>query len=176
MKPRFQQAEYDGLCGFYAALNAMRFLEEQNPARFGPLPRKDQDLFNDAVDCLSAIGVGIDIIRGDGGLIEGRIARVCSALKLEYDLPIRVHRISRLHKSNWRSFSDVLAAAKQLSPSKAFAIVASCEDGRHWTAYGQASDGSEFRFDSSINVRSRKVDGRTTKAFGHEEGVILSPE
>jgi hypothetical protein len=176
MKPRFQQAEYDGLCGLYAALNALRFLEEETPAGLGSLPRKDQDLFNDAVDCLSATGAGIDIIRGDGGLVEGRIARVCSALKLEYGLQIRVQRISRLRKSNWANFSDLLAAAEDLNSSKPFAIVASCEDGGHWTAYGQASDGSGFRLDSSIRCKSGKVDGRTTKAFGHEEGVILSQE
>lgn len=168
----FQQGKYDGLCGFYSVLNAFRWLESLSFEPFG-LPSNDQLFFNEALGLLTKVrGASLRLIRGDEGFTEPKLAALSRQLIATYHLPLSVRTVSKMRPLP-SSFSNLSEAAHQIAGTKPFALVTSCDRGGHWTVYG-ANGLEKVRIDSAVGYRTGVIDGRTTRHFDHEEGLILS--
>lgn len=171
-RPPFQQGKYDALCGFYAVLNAFRWLESLSSEPFD-LPAEDQDFFNEAVSLLAEVrGAQLRLIRGDEGFTEPKLAALCRKVIAHYDAPLVVAVVSKMRPLP-SSFLRLRRGAREVARRGPFALVASCDQGCHWTVYGEAGS-QKVRIDSLAGYRSGPVDGRTTRYFDYEEGLILA--
>jgi hypothetical protein len=125
----FKQGLHDGLCGFYAALNAIRsFAGDANP----PLNDIDaQTIFDEAVECLFRVpGCDLRILKGDpaiGGIDALQVRDLCALLSDRFDLPLTIKLSRPVEK---RPFAARYRA--YCAEGNRFAFVVPYRDDSHW--------------------------------------------
>jgi hypothetical protein len=125
----YKQGPHDGLCGFVAALNALRFLQRCTGHAFA----RDDDavFFDEAVECLARVpGCDLRILKGDpavGGIDPFQVRDLCRMFTERVALPINVTLTSGPEKMP-------IAARYRglLSQNDTFAIIVPYRDGSHW--------------------------------------------
>ena len=130
----FAQGKNDGLCGFYAALNAISFLLNKAGQ---PLPfAKKQKFFDKAVDFLIEDEPlhgpsSLSILKGNseqGGICQSRIAKLCQRIATDQGLSIEIEEAPRqCGRLNFQGFFD-----KVVQQGDNFAIIAATRGGGHW--------------------------------------------
>ncbi|MGR6331479.1 hypothetical protein ACU5AX_20680 [Sphingomonas sp. XXL09] len=140
----FRQGPHDGLCGFIAAINAVRFL--QHEAGRGDDIDEDE-FFNEAVECLARLpGCDLRVLKNDpslGGIDPFQVRDLCVAITERLALPLTVSPPAVLKTR----FSNRYRLA--YAEGQRFAFVAPLRDGSHWIAalrhdnmsYGLVDDG-----------------------------------
>lgn len=166
-----KQGQYDGLCGLFAVLNALRWLDRFSRTR-SALPGA-QGLFDEAVASVSKMrGVTLKIVQGEqGGLVENRIVNLCRRLIKTYGLRVRLEPVSTCDKS-FDSYSQLINYAISLGGNQPVAIISPCDNDKHWTVFARGESQS-FRLDSGVGYESSKIDGRVYRHFSYGEGVVL---
>lgn len=126
----FKQGRHDGLCGFYAVLNAFRFL--QHAAGHTYLRDDDGALFDDAVECLARVpGVDIRVLKSNaaiGGIDQFQIRDLCQILAQRIDLAVQIDLIGSRQAMPFRQRYRAL-----WNQGKVFAAISAYRDGSHWT-------------------------------------------
>jgi hypothetical protein len=127
----YKQGPHDGLCGFVAALNALRFLQRCTDHLFA----RDDDaaFFDEAVECLARVpGCDLRILKSDpavGGIDPFQVRDLCRIFAERVALPINVTLASGPGKMPIAARYHGL-----LSQSDMFAIIVPYRDGSHWIA------------------------------------------
>ncbi len=125
----YKQGPHDGLCGFVAALNALRFLQRCTDHLFA----RDDDaaFFDEAVECLARVpGCDLRILKSDpavGGIDPFQVRDLCRVFAERVALPVNVALASGPDKMP-------IAARYRglLSQNDTFAIIVPYRDGSHW--------------------------------------------
>lgn len=125
----FRQGPHDGLCGFFAAINGVRFLQSEA----GCANDIDDDaFFNEAVECLARIpGCDLRILKNDlaiGGIDPFQVRDLCVALAERLNLPLSVSPPAFIKMRFSARYRLAYANANR------FALVAPLRDGSHWIA------------------------------------------
>ncbi|WP_294211009.1 hypothetical protein [uncultured Sphingomonas sp.] len=131
----FRQGPHDGLCGFVAAINAVRFLQHA-------VDRHDDinenDFFNEAVECLARLpGCDLRILKNDpavGGIDPFQVRDLCVSLVERLALPLTVSPPAVTKMRFATRYRLAYAEGQQ------FALVAPFRDGSHWVAALSHSD------------------------------------
>jgi hypothetical protein len=125
----YKQGPHDGLCGFVATLNALRFVQRCTGHPFA----RDDDaaFFDEAVECLARVpGCDLRILKSDpavGGIDPFQVRDLCRMFAERIALPINVTLASGADKMS-------IAARYRglLSQNDTFAIIVPYRDGSHW--------------------------------------------
>lgn len=126
----FKPGPHDGLCGFVAAINAIRYLE-----RFAASATqlKEAEFFNEAVECLARVpGCDLRILKSDpaiGGVDPFQIRNLCVLLTERIGLAVQV----TLGNVSERLPFEVRYRSA-FEKGKPFAFVVPYRDGSHWVA------------------------------------------
>jgi hypothetical protein len=125
----FSQGPHDGLCGFFAAINAVRFLQHE-AGRADDI--NENDFFNEAVECLARLpGCDLRILKNDpavGGIDPFQVRDLCVALTERLALPLTVSSPAVIEMRFSTRYRLTYADGQQ------FALVAPFRDGSHWIA------------------------------------------
>lgn len=125
----FRQGPHDGLCGFFAAINSVRFLQHE-AGRAGDI--SDNDFFNEAVECLARVpGCDLRVLKNDaavGGIDPFQVRDLCVTLTERLALPLTVSPPAMIEMRFSTRYRLAYAEGHQ------FALVAPFHDGSHWIA------------------------------------------
>jgi len=168
----FAQAEYDGLCGFYAALNALRWIDSSTENK-KPTEQENQYFFVEAVTCLARVrGVTIQILKNDpnvGGIDRLQIKELCELIVERLELPFKVEDST----NSRRSFLELMRTLK--SDKRKFAAIVGTPNGGHWVVVADHRDTSAYHLiDNSAPVRT-PFTGLGSRKLSGEDVVILRP-
>jgi hypothetical protein len=126
----FKPGRHDGLCGFVAAINAIRYLE-RSAASAAQL--REAEFFNEAVECLARVpGCDLRILKSDpaiGGVDPFQIRDLCVLLSERIGLAVQV---TLANVSEKLPFDLRYRAA--FERGRPFAFVVPYRDGSHWVA------------------------------------------
>lgn len=152
----FKQGD-DGLCGFYAIINAVKYLNNSS-SDAGPSEFSDEKLFDEAVESLArTYGADIRILKRNpdvGGIDVFQIAPLVSDLIYRLQLPysVSIHRgeetFSQIYRTAWRS-------------SKNFALAICYRNGKHWVTAARRNETEYWLIDNS-QPKVGLVDARTS--------------
>lgn len=131
----FRQGPHDGLCGFVAAINAVRFLQHE-------IGRADEineyDFFDESVECLARLpGCDLRVLKNDpavGGIDPFQIRDLCISLVERLALPVTVSPPAVIKMRFATRYRLAYAEGQK------FALVAPFHDGSHWVAALSHSD------------------------------------
>ncbi|MEG3088508.1 hypothetical protein [Sphingomonas sp. PB4P5] len=125
----FKQGQHDGLCGFYAALNAFRYI--QHTAKHILLREEDAAFYDEGVECLARVpGIDIRVLKSNsaiGGIDQFQIRDLCRIFAERIDLDISIELIGHRQRMSFSQRYGSLWAH-----GKAFAVIAAHRDGSHW--------------------------------------------
>jgi hypothetical protein len=125
----YRQGPHDGLCGFFASINAVRFLQHE-AGRAHDI--SENDFFNEAVECLARLpGCDLRILKNDaavGGIDPFQVRDLCVALTERLALPVFVSPPAVIEMRFSTRYRLAYADGTQ------FALVAPFHDGSHWIA------------------------------------------
>ncbi|WP_294312332.1 hypothetical protein [uncultured Sphingomonas sp.] len=126
----FKPSPHDGLCGFVAAINAIRYLQ-----RRAALTEQldDAEFFNEAVECLARVpGCDLRILKNDpaiGGIDPFQIRDLCVLISERVGLGVHVRLANVSEKLPFAA--RYRSAFERGVP---FAFVVPYRDGSHWVA------------------------------------------
>ena len=127
----FKQGDHDGLCGFYAVLNAFRYLQHETGHQV--LIDDDAAFFDEAVECLARLpGIDIRILKANsdvGGIDQYQIRDLCRLLAERIELDVSIELAGRKQAMPFRQRYRSL-----WKQGRSFAIIAAYRDGSHWIA------------------------------------------
>ena len=166
----FQQAKHDGLCGFYAVLNALRHLEEQSPDSFS-LAADNQEFFDEMIEMLARCGgASLRMVAGNtenGGLDVNYIAALCQRFIRQNNLPLNIRFMRESDKLTFTS-----QYRKLRWQNIPFALIAAHRNGEHWVAVG--NNGPEhYDFIDEGKMKRKALTDRSFPLKG-TEGLMLS--
>lgn len=167
----FAQAQHDGLCGLYAALNGFAHLSPEAGMQESFVSDVDrQDFFDCAIDSLARVpGVDIRVVKGSLGLDEFQIEELCRIIAIRRALPVSVDRQTfRRPKRFSERYSELV------SYPQAFALLIPFLDNSHWVTIVR-SDRSGFYtlVDNGPSVETRLGEGRR---YSRTDAIILRHE
>lgn len=169
--PYFKQGSHDGLCGFYAVLNAFRHLQRATGHTF--LLDDDPEFFDEAIECLARTpGVDMRILKGNpavGGMDQFTIRDLCVLFAERIDLPIAIDIVgSRQRMPFARRYKSLRAVSER------FAIIASHRDGTHWVA-AVDHDADSYRLIDHGRSRLIALRGGDGPKLASDVAVVLIP-
>ncbi|MGY4398053.1 hypothetical protein ACVWZA_003255 [Sphingomonas sp. UYAg733] len=166
----FSQGDHDGLCGFFAVLNAFRFLQQSSG--HSVLIDNDTAFFDEAVECLARVpGVDIRVLKSNpaiGGIDQFQIRDLCALFAERIDLGITVGIIgprqrmpfARRYRSLWRC-------------GKAFGVIAAHRDGSHWIVAARHNQDAYLLIDEGTS-RSIPLKPAEEPKLAADAAVILA--
>ncbi len=158
----FQQGTHDGLCGFYAVLNAFRYVQQQSGHDY--LRDDDAAFFDEAVECLARVpGVDIRIMKNDnafGGIDQFQIRDLCKIFSERVDLDVAVNMITGRQSIPFRRRYRML-----LKHQKMFALIVAYRDGSHWVAVAPSHHDGYLLLDDGTFRETQ---------FGHQDAPVLA--
>jgi len=166
----FKQSPHDGLCGFYAAINAVHSFRE---VACPPLNCDDmQELFDEAVECLFRVpGCDLRILKGDpavGGIDSFQVRDLCVIMADRFDLPLSVAL---------RTGSTRIPFATRYRTAYAkgdhFAFIVPYRDDSHWVA-ALPHDKSSYRLVDEGRASITRLRGGGGPKFATHSIVELS--
>jgi len=165
----FKQGAHDGLCGFYATLNAFRYLLEAT----GQYPiHDDWAFFDEAVECLARVpGVGVRILMNDhrvGGIDQYQIRDLCSILAERLDLAIDIALIGPGKKMPFARRYRALQSRGQ-----PFVLIVAHRDGSHWTVVTGYERHAYCLIDDGL-CRSIPIKNDERRQFASDSAVVLT--
>lgn len=129
------QGPNDGLCGFYAVLNCLSYMEERKLLP-GRLPIDEQARFDGAVEALSSIkGVSLLNVRGGGlagGITGDKLTALLTVLCKQWELKLAPKYENHHGKRTRLDVYSTFEAEENLD--KRFGMIAAIERGTHWVA------------------------------------------
>ena len=167
--PWYRQGPWDGLCGFYAALNALCGLF---PDLHKANRKERREMFDEAVEQLTrTAGVTTRILQGDsdkGGIDQYQIAEFVSRTARLWRKRADVELLHELELS--RTLDQFLAYEGTVGR---FSLVCGRSAGGHWATVIRKPQGELFLVDPSGVDDDGPVGGRTGFRPDHREGIII---
>ena len=182
----FVQGQHDGLCGFYAALNAIwDFVahsyvvdqsEDESELDYGLFGRdgRRRKFFDECVECLGRIG-GINILKSHpavGGLDVFRLEEFVGLVARTQQLPLTAKRFAFQDECEM-SFNKALASleSKIGETYDDFALICGAEAGGHWVTILRKSKGG-FKLIDPGDGQEQELSHRNEP--DHTSGLLLS--
>lgn len=170
----FAQGENDGLCGFYASLNAISYLMKK--AGWPLVKAERQSFFDSAVDCLmedeKLAGVSaLQILKGNdelGGICQVQIAGLCKRIGYHEKLAISVEE----KPNNIDPVDFKKMFTKEMESGNTFSMIVVRRGGDHWVVVAPHQRKDHFTLiDNKAPVGRRFTD--QPSEYVSSEAVIL---
>lgn len=175
----FRQGSHDGLCGFYATLNAVWPLvpklhdkgELEPYCSFGKDRAGRQLFFDEAVDLLSRVGgAEIKTIKGHslfGGIDQYQIEELVSRMARYWRRPL-----STVMLHEWQHGLTTAKLLESEDKRGRFAWVASANDGGHWVTVCKIDDRFKIIDPDASTAGDHPIVSRAN-APNPKEGVLI---
>lgn len=164
---QYSQATHDGLCGFYAVLNAFAHLSSE-PGMNESLvtDAQQQSFFDDGVESLARLpGISARVLKGnDGGIDETQIEDLCRIIVRRRNLPISVKR-ARTARVFHHRYSELA------SHPQPFALIIPLEDRSHWVTVVRADKADHYTLIDNAEPKIKKLGAKA--GYCSADAIIL---
>lgn len=163
MKP-FQQGDLDGLCGFYATINAAKLISKCISADFG------SEILLDAALALNKSSVEF-ITEGTTTLDISRVLRdnICNEFNIRRSKPFHTRSYVSLDE-----FWETLCIFLHSKPGRTAIIVIENSRYSHWTVVKEINSKRLILFDSNKRVFLNRKQCSTTE-LGPNISILITP-